>query len=251
MALTEVVSILVGVGGLGVGAYSYYRQRETKQRKQRLNGLAEELNDLREGLEWVRDGYESPLTKTDLANQLNMLSKDCLAFKHETGKSPVVKLAGASEDEIFKNKEQALDKYRTENTWAKVNLTIDPRGTDYDSRLVYGIYDHLLHLPKTYQTLDEIQEHHKGTLEEFDPGLYDEIEESLNQVIGESHAAVLENLDGIEIRPDDYENVGQISESIFNHFWWYDGIESDLQDLSEKMERLEETRTMILQASYS
>jgi hypothetical protein len=251
MALTEVVSILIGAGGLGVGAYSYYRQRESKQRKQRLNELAEQLNDLREGLEQVRDGYESPLSKTDLAYQLDLLAKDCLAFQHKTGEPPTVKLAGAFEEEIFKNKEQALDKYRSENTWAKVNLTIDPHGTDYDSRLVYPIYDHLLFLSRTYQTLAEIQEHHKGTLEEFEPGLYDDIEGNLNQVIRESHGTVLDNSDGKEIEPDEYESVEYISEAIFNHFWRYEGIESDLQELSEKIGKLEETRTMILQASYS
>lgn len=251
MALTEVVSIFVGVGGLGVGAYSYYRQRETTLRKQRLNELAEDLNDLREELEWLRDGYESPLSRTDLAHQLDLLAKDCLAFKHETGKPPIVKVAGTTGEQPFKNKEQALDKYRSEHGYASVSLRIDPRGTDYDTRIIYGIYDHLFRLPQTYQTLEQIQEHHKGTLEEFEPGLYGEIEESLNQIILESHGVVLESLGGTEIDPDHYENVASISEAIFDHFWRYEGIEDDLQDLSEKIEKLEETRTTILQASYS
>lgn len=207
MALAEVVSVLVGVGGLGVGAYSYYRQRETKQRKERLNGLAEKLNDLRDGLELVRDGYQSPLTRTDLANQLDLLSKDCLAFKHKTGESPVVKLAGTSEGEIFKNKQQAINKYKMDITWAKVNLKIDSQGTDYDSRLIYGAHEHLHPARTVYMILDEIREHHIGTLEEFNPGLYDELMERLDELIGESHAKVLENFDGLEIRPDNYANV--------------------------------------------
>lgn len=250
MALVENLSVLAGVGGLGFGAYQYYRARSDKKRKQELNDLADELNELRWNIEDIVEVFESPTEKVDLSHQLDSCAKDVLAYKHETKNNALVKAKRSGTKEKISNAGQVLDIYKNSDDYVWYNLTLESGHTEYESNLVYGISDHSANINSVYETIEELQEDHKGTLEEFSPGLYDEIEELMDIFVKNSYSQILGAKEGIEVNPDDHNNMEEMGRFLFFYFWYYDGIKEDLESLSELAEKIEETRTTILQASY-
>jgi len=251
MVIVEAASILIGAGGLAFGGYQYYQTREAEQRKNRLKELSDKLNDVRSRLEKVTEGYEDPLSGVDLATQLDLLSKSMLAFKFDTGQNPYIKLREMSDEGATQNKEQSVQKFKSDGTWVDICVVIEDSETDYSTQLTFDIYDHFLYLPTAYTTLAEIREDYVDIVEEFDPGLLDDVGSTMDKVVREAHGRALSNKSGVQIELEKYNYLNEISEEVFNIFWEYEGFEDDLSQLTEEIERIENTRTAILQASYS
>lgn len=251
MAITEVISILFGAGGLGIGAYSYYKQRGNRQKKEKLKDLSDELNSLRRRVEQLHEGLAKPMSNEDLASQLDLLAKDILAFKHSTDDNPVLDLYFPMDDGALMNEQQALNVYKNDYDWVQFYAEIDSSGYDYDSRHHYTVYDGIFLTAGAYRILDTIREHYKSILEDFDPDLYDSIETALDSVIKGIYSKVIRNTDGLQVNPDEYDNVAELSENVYEAFVWYDEIEQDLQELENLIGQIEDVRTAILQASYT
>ncbi|MGB9986049.1 hypothetical protein [Salarchaeum japonicum] len=250
MALLETLSVLSGVGGLSFGAYQYYRAKSDEKRKQELNDLADELNDLRRDIDGIVETFQSPTTKVDLSHQLDYCTKDVLAYKHETGDNALVKAEKSNGGEKVSNAGQALDLYKNGDTYPRYHLTLESGYTGYESNLVYAVSDHAVYINHLYKTLDKLQERHKGTLEEFSPGLYDGIEGLMDDFVEDTYTNILSHRDGIKVNPDSHNNIEEMGRFLFFYFWHYEGITKELESLSQLSDKIEEARTTILQASY-
>lgn len=255
MALIETLGFLTGIGGLGFGLYQYLRARQSKRRSRELNDLSDKLNDLRRSLEAVNEVFESPHSKVDLSKQLDSCAKDILAFHHETGKNAVVKSKRWGGEESITNAEQILDMYKNSDDYQRYGLVLESGHTGYESHsdlnLIYGISKHSYYVNNIYKILDEVQKDHKGTIEEFSPGLYSEIEDGIDKFVQSLYTRMVEGPHEIEVDPSDFNNIKEMGEFLYVYFWHYPNIQNDIDDLSDIGEKVEDTRTTILQASYS
>lgn len=254
MALIETLSVLTGIGGLGFGAYQYYRARNDRKRKDELNRLADNLDELRADIEIIVEVYESPTSKPDLSYQLGYCAKDILAYKFETGeparvKSSIKKYNNENKEGISDTR-QVINMFKHSEDIPYSSLTLESGHSGYESDLLYGISEHLHAVRRIYKIYDDLKTEYKGILEEFSPGLVNSIEDLVDEFVENFYSRILDTRGGVEIDPDAHNSVSEISEFIFQYFCHYNGVYADLQNLSQLADRVEETRTMILQASY-
>ena len=250
MAIIESASILFGLGGLAVGAYSAIQSKRDSRRKTRLKQLSEKLDEVRSRMERV-ENLESPYGHFDTAASLDDIAKSVVAYSYENDENPRVILSGGLNDDVnINNGQQALDHYKQENDWVSVRLTLGDPNVSFNT-YNQGINDHLFYLGTCYEVLDEIQEDYIDILEEFAPKLHEKIESHLDRMIKMAHGNVIKHSNGIEIDPEEYDTAKEIGEEIFRFYWYYDGINQDLRKLSKLIDEVEDSRTTILQASYS
>lgn len=240
-----VLSILVGVLGLSLAAYTRYEKSQEKMRTKRLKELSDKLDDIRSRLERLQS-LKEPYSHPDSAHALEAFSDALVAHEFETAELPQVIVTPRVDDSEVENSDQALRVYKEKYTYVRVLISISS-----GNRPSYDINHHIFYLGTAYQTLDEIREDYIDIIEEFSPGLLSDIESSIDELIRNCYGQVIKGRNGFTIDIHEYESTDKIGEHVFEGVWYYDGIEDDLAEIDEKVEEVEEVRTAILQASYT
>lgn len=219
MAVIEFIGLIVGVGGIGFGIYQYQRAKRVDKRKDRLRELSESLDNIRDRSERFQTRYTDPLSDVDLDHQIDLLAKSVLAFKYISDQTPQIRMKSESEERGIQNKRQALDKFKEQNTWVDITLFLDDSGTDYHDDLSYSLDEHFLLVPNLYLLINEIRQESIDIIEEFDPGLLDELESIIDEIVVEAHGKAISHEDGFEFEPDKYDTLEDMKIGIFEEFF--------------------------------
>lgn len=250
MAITETISVLFGLGGIIIGGYSYFLMRSNRKTKSELNDLANSLRDIHSRASKVHERFSTPLDAPDVGNALENVSQSMIAFEFETGKSPWIKAEIYHDDEYVYDGEEALDIYK-DGDWLKISLLMEPRDTDYEVKYKYPIEGPGFFMSQGYLELEKIRNENQSRIEEFSPGLLDDFESQVDRVIRKSHDTLGEKHEGREFDLNEYEKVDDVSRAVFDYFYSYEGVENDIEELQNVLERVDEVRASMVQSSYS
>lgn len=246
MGLFEVGSLIVGVGGFLFGAYTTYNSRSEAKEKERRRSLSKELNGLRNSLEFMRKGFQSPLSLTDTSHQLELISKDLIVFNHFSDETPTVNHTMRTKDGEIASADQALATAKSDDGYIVLNLEIYSDVKDENMYRTARVSDHISHANNIYEDLHEIDEDYRDILDNYDPSLYNDTEDILDNVIFNSYEHVLNQspneVNSIVIN----DSIGTISRFVFYTYWNYDGIDEDMKELSDVIDRIEESRKLML-----
>lgn len=258
------IGVILSTGALIVSIYSIYKRRETQRQleilrgqvdeKEELRNLSAELKDLEDDCTSILNIIKNPMNsvETDLWGQLDLLSKEILKIHHSTGQPSNVVLfemtAGTGDDEVvIENPQDAIQAMeRGLRIW--VGIIITTSGAD---DVLYRLEDCLWNHSYAYDALESLQKNYSGILKQFDSGLLDDTKSILDAILLGIVGSLLMNREGREFTPENFDNSDEMALAIFEYFVKYDTLDSDLKEVTEIIDRIEEVRKATVQASYS
>lgn len=250
---------LAGVvfGGIAVliAVYSRIKQQDVERqlkRKEELSDIAELLYDLIQSIKTARNVLDDPLGHPDLSTQLDQLGKEVLAIHHETEQEvPVIvnnfELVSDENEYQIDDWDKLKDNILT-GGHVSLNLTVNHERTTVNT---FPISEFFFVILPAYEKLDKLRREHGEILDEFEPGLLDDIEDQLDSVTRGIAENIIDMRDGSEYDPEEYESNNMLAVSIYFDFLLYEKWGDDYRSIAELSERIEEVRSKILQASYS
>jgi hypothetical protein len=265
--------VTIGAAAVLLAAYSVYNQRKSQgqlnqvqkhterlqeqmDRKDNLRNLAEGLQRLISTLDKARSGIVHPRTSEDTNLEFRDLGRDILAFQHGTGENPTLKLTKletGGEDSIeINNVDQALDIAKRTNHSILLHLKLT--GANHGNLNLsqsYLIWDAITYINISYDVLDWLDANQKEVLNEFDNEILDRVERTIDTIFKGIIQNAIERKSGQQFNPDDYSEPAELAEDVFHYFLYYDGIEEDVESLSNKIDELQALRLRIMQTSYS
>lgn len=235
---------------------SNQRKMESQlDRKEKLRSLADDLEELISLLERFTDALSNPKQSRDLWLQLDLLGKNILANKHDTGKSTIVFVArldaGVSdESREVENLHQGLSALKGGEM---VTVALGTKGNENAdaSMTTFDIGNPFLTAKWIYELKSEWDEDDRELIQQFQPKLIENLGPKIDRINKQIFRQLFDNADGIDFHPDDYENVEELCQEIYREFTSYDGVAEDLGSLRELIADTKETRTAVTQTSYS
>lgn len=255
MNIIGILGVIFGAAGFAVAVYSQYKQRkfeEQFERKEELRDMAETLKDIIEIGQNIRKSYYDFTTHDDLVGQIRMVARGALAVHHSTDSNPTVALDEVrirvdGQDVAINSAEDALEARKDAGNIIHKSMYLP--GAEDDMK--YVLADHLRHVGAVYRSIDNIQESHPELIEQFDSSLLDEFEHTFDNLLLGSYGQIIQKKDGVVFNPEEFDSTAALEEELFQEFYWYDGIEDDLDNLSQLIERAEDIRKSAVQTSYS
>jgi hypothetical protein len=257
--LVAIAGVIFGAAGLCIGLYSQYKQKKFErqfERKQELQHLSEDLEDLRHRLEIFIQTLENPENDEDTLFDLRNLSRDVLAYSHSTETPATVQvtrlvaLSGGEEKEEIETVEQGIDACRQGNKIFST-IAIQDTGDVFSESFAYSLGAPVMSLGRIYDEVDSVKEAHQELLSQFAPELLAEIESTMDEVTAGILQNMIEGKEGVEVDPSDYEDASLIILGIYDKLIRYENIEGEISQLEEFNQEIEDLRTTVLQTSYS
>lgn len=250
-----VISGLFGLAGVYLGLKSRNKLSKLEsqlEKKKELSEMAELLEEISNSMETAHDSLNNPWSWEDLHNDLRGLARSITAYYHESNEEAVVDLtlsSGYGEDAVvYEDTEHILENYKDEYPYLHA---YPPKTEGSDWNFLYSLGYSFRFLASCLDSIDELEEQYEDEISEFDRQVIDDSRTLIENIVENISKNVLENEGSVNINPDEYGRVEDISISIYHECLFYEGIESDLDELSELVDRIEKLRLQIVQASYS
>lgn len=281
MTPISIASLVVGIAALLLAISSKRKQKKAEERQKeliekqdRIENRIEQKEELREMAEaitsvvtWTKefrdhlspyseyDGVPHPDHHSTLWGQLYHLSKDAIGYSHLTSGPATISISvfnfvGDEEKVPIEDASEAIDLYDN-NRSPTISLTLDD-DVGYSQDVLFCHLDQAFFGAGKFKARQQnIREPHGELINEFSPGILDELEDQLDTIIQGCTQEALNSQPDIEIEPSKFDRVDDIAEFLFTTVMWYDGIEQDIEKLAKLIDELEKTRDNVLQTSYS
>lgn len=255
--ILQVFSVVLAAAALAVAIYSRRKQRKVEKRlnrKEDLKSLADDLDDLRLYSEDLESNLRNPFNHDDLAMHLSSAARELLAVNHDSSQTPEVEynLSIESDTEQIKpaDPDELLDNLK-QNTRIHLSIAVGSTIDEYDGYFGGSIDQALWPADGFYDSLSDAKESHPELLDEFDTGIISDIEEKVDSIIIALAIEIIEIDEPVDFPVHEYEGTREISQAVFETAFYYNGIEEDLNELSNLNNQLADLRADVLQVSYS
>lgn len=187
----------------------------------------------------------------DLSYQLDQLGKEALAVHHETGEEVEVVIRNFQLSSDEKNYDIDEWKKLEDNILTGGRVDLNLKVNHERSSVIFPISEFFFAIFPVYEKLDTLKREHGEILDEFEPGLLEDIEDQLDLLTKRVTENIIDMRDGSKYDPEDHGSADMLAVSIYFDFLLYDQWSYDYKSIGELSDRIEEVRSKILQASYS
>jgi hypothetical protein len=265
MNIIGVLGTLFGAGGLFIGVYSHYKQRQFEKRQQQFEEQLKRKEELRELANTLRDtanklnescqSLKHPSNNGKLWYDLYDFSKDVLAYEHTNSTLPdikvaVVKYEGGGDRINIKDPHEAIEIY-SNNEIPNIYLEIDNSPGDPEEYTFLSISEAFNGIGWFKFHKRSLEEECEDLLNQMAPDLLDRVESQLDTILLNCFENALEVGPSTQFDPDEHLNIEDFAIGIVDDIIMYDNIDDDIEALSELVDEVEEIRKMALQSSYS
>ncbi|WP_156224411.1 hypothetical protein [Haloferax gibbonsii] len=250
MSFHEFVGIGLSIIAVGISLHTKYQQRQ----KDKLRELANKLKRVQDDLQCIEREVTNPRTHEDIELSLTDIPREMLACKHELGKDNIsifteVTTGFRSDSNDVPDPDKLSNKIRSDEPYL-VEVKIGDRSEMYLSERNFMIDDPFRYSSRALTELSDIEEEFGTTIDEFNDSLIPELKSRLESIIRRHSEHIIHN-DEFTLQVSQYESTEEMGTAVFEQIYYYDGIEEDLEGLSEVYDEVEDLRTTILQTSYS
>lgn len=248
--VVELIALVISVVSVSVALHTKYRQRKKDELKQ----LSNDLQDLQKMSEDLLEVLFSPRVNEDNELSLEDLAKEVLTAKHETDRDQILIAVlistTLSDNDAINDADEVLRRYR-ENERVFWNFKIGNMEELYTTGRTVHLHAPIDYTPHMYDKISKIESNYSDVISEFDDSLLDDFEGILDRIVKQTAKHGTGKYSNFHISVDDFEDTDEIGIHVFETTFHYNGIEEDIEDLEQKLDRIEEFRTTVLQASYS
>lgn len=257
MDLLSLLGAGFGAGGLLVGLYQYRKQKEMEKRIQRKEELREFAEELKEVHQWLSE-FESRLRKS---GRKSNVWHDCRDFLKEysthesvTGEYPEAELSVFQFiDETQRKSIDNSGEFMYETDAGEMpTIALEFQAEDFHPTDQSYVFLNRLFSggSKFIYQVDYIYDRNSEYLDEFCPQLLTEIELQIQGIVQNCVEEAFSHVPYPELQSD-VESIDEWATWLIEEILLYDRIEEDLNELSELIADLEDTRKRALQTSYS
>lgn len=257
MAIWTQISVIIGLMALILSSISLWKQRKTERRikeKERVREFAENLDAVISRSENILEKLDSPLEHPDIRNYLNQISKDILAYKHEKGENPEIKIRSLDFTDHFSELEKNEFDYSDEGEALKDIKThyISAYSVDVESateeNLLHGVHLPIGDITFFYKNLSEL-ERYQDLVDDFCKQDLEELEQIISNL---GKLLIEDNLESrkLKIEVENYENIEKISLAVLDEIIPLDEVNKNLDNLEEKTTEMKEIRKDLISTSY-
>jgi len=255
MTAVTIGSLVISIVAVSIAIHTKLQQRESRE----LRGLGRELRGIQGSFESLNQELHDPRTHEDLNFNLKILSREILACKHETDDG-LVQIGVSSykfnrdgeevDRETIESFETLVEMYKSDK-YPKIRVIVGNREKMYATDENIWFHNAFRNFSHIYQYLSKIEEQYGEKLEEFDSSLLDEVRDISDRMVEESSVHLIDENNTFEVNVEEFGTTEEIEDYAFEELFYYDGIEEDIEELEKLLEKVEELRKGILQASYS
>lgn len=248
--VVELIALLISVTSVSIALHTKYKQRKKNELKQ----LSNELQNLQRMSEDMIEVLFSPRVHEDNEISLEDMAKEVLTGKHETESDQILIAVlintTISDNNKIEDPDEILRRYE-ENEMIFWNFQVGNLDELYTTGRTVHLHAPIEYSSYMYEKISEIDENHSDIISEFDETLLDDFKIILDRIVKQTAIHATEKYSTFHINVEGFENVEEIGTHIFETTFHYDGIEEDIEDLNQELDRIEEFRKTVLQASYS
>jgi len=248
--VVELIALIVSVVSVSIALHTKYRQRK----KDELKGLANELQELEKIGQNMSEIILHPRSHEDNEYSLDDLAKEVLTGKYETGNDQMMVVVQIKEsftdEETIDDPNALLSKYKNGEmiVW---DFKVGNLEELYTTDRTIHLHAPIGHSAYMYKRLNRIERDYNDVINEFDESLLADFKTTLDKIVKQTATHATKKCDTIDVHVEEFENTEEIGTYVFETSFLYDGIEDDIEDFNQKLNRIEEFRTTVLQASYS
>jgi hypothetical protein len=246
--VVELIALGVSLVAATLSLHTKYEQR----RKKKLKGLAMELQELRERVERIKVEINQPRVNEDTEIELENISKEVLTGKHETKSDELligVEVKNISTRETLEDINKALSSYQSGDI-IYYEIMIGNLDQLYATNKKISMRGPIGNSMYVYEEMIQIEKEYGDILEEYDDSLLEDVRDLMDTMIDHTLYNIINNKENFEIEVSKFDTTDEIGTYVFETVFHYPEIEEDMEDLNEELDRIEEYRTSILQASY-
>jgi hypothetical protein len=242
------LALAVSVVACAITIRREYRDRQKNQLKE----LAMELQDIQKAANQLITELRNPRKHEDNKLWLEDIANQVLIGKHETESDKLnvgVEIKKSSSDVDIKNTDELMSYYKN-NEFVYYNIKIGNIDELYTTGRTVNLHTPIGYSARIYEKTSKIEQEYSDTINELDGEFLDDLEEVLDEIVRSASDHAVNDYPWFEITVSRYDTADEISTHVFETVFHYPGMEKDLENLSEEIERIEDYRTTVLQASY-
>ena len=247
MGILQIITIVVSISALILSLHTKYQQLKKRELRELANKLKQLYDSTSEFLIYTRN----PEEHEDIDLTQEFAGKEMVSYHYENDEDPRIYIDDITllkrEDGEFlrpsvKNQQQAFEQMKEKKESIHFRVKLGSRELSFNSTLNYP--------QRIFEDLEEIREEHESLMEDFDDELLDSLEDKVDEIAMNMLGSIFQQQDGFEINVEEHETTYEIGEHAYRQIVYYDNIESDLEELENLNNQVEDLRTDILQASY-
>lgn len=258
MDILSVLGVAFGGGGLVIGLYQYRKQKEMERRIERkddLKGFADTLEEIDEWIEEFESQLRDPGKESAVLYRTRDLFKEYYTHYSLTDEFPEAKLSIC----YFKSEQKKLEIGSPEEFMEAIDEDKSPVITlELPEIEAKGEDNTFVHLDRVFSggrkflyQHSKFSDQHYEYLDEFAPGLLQELESEIENVIERCVEEAFSHEPYPKMSSLNSETIDDVAESCIEQILFYDGLEDDLDRISELRQEVNDTRKRALQTSYS
>lgn len=258
MDILSLLGVAFGAGGLIIGVYQYKKQQKMEkrlERKEELREFADILEDLHEPL----TKFESDLRESGEGSQFwhdaRNFFKEYTAHLELSGSFPdtEVSVFRYVEDGKRVDIEDSSEFMHYTKNGDMPTIALELQGVDgHSTDQTFVFLDRAFAGGAQYlYRINALSQEHSDYVDEFSPDLITAIEDKVHDIIQKCVDESFRHSPSCKIYYEDCDSIDEWANWVVDELLMYEGIEDDLDELSDLMEELEDTRKRALQTSYS